>query len=738
MRDQDKTKSQLIDELKELRRSFAELEVVQKSITENESQYRQIIDRSNEAIFVLQDGRVQFANEKSSEIVGYSIEDILFSDAIATFVYPDDREMVLQHHARRLQGDEELYQYDFRIVNKDGKIRWLNVNPSLIMWEGKPAVLCLTTDITERKHAEEALRESEDSHRCLIDHLPQRIYIKDLNSVYLSCNRNYASDHGITPEQIVGKNDFDFYSPELAQAYRANDEACITTGATLDKEILYQSHGQELWAHSVKVPYYNRQGQVIGVLGIFDDITRRKVTEETLRSSEERFRGMFEKHSAVMLLIEPKTGRILDANKAAERFYGYTKSQLVSMSIQDINVLPPDDVEAQRNLALKEKRNYFVFPHRLADGEVRTVEVHSSPIEQNGALILFSIIHDITERKLAEELLESANEYNRTLIEASVDPFIIIATDGKISDVNAATEKITGYSRHELIGTQFSFYLTEPDKAMAGYQQVFKDGLVKDYELQVQHKDGHVTPVTCSASVYRDRSGEVVGVFAAARDITERKRLENERFEMDQKFRLAFENANIGVCLVDLQGKILRVNNKICEIFGYEKPELEGMTVNSIAHPDDRNVSPNFISHALEGEYKRLEFEKRYYHKFGHVIFGKVSSSLASDAQGKPLYFISHIQDVSESKRLEKEKESLIIELQQALSQVKKLSGFLPICSSCKKIRDDAGYWNEVESYISEHSDTKFSHGICPDCMRKLYPEVAEKILGRLEKDQEK
>jgi PAS domain S-box-containing protein len=136
----------------------------------------------------------------------------------------------------------------------------------------------------------------------------------------------------------------------------------------------------------------------------------RKRAEEALREREERFRGMFEKHSAVMLLIEPVTGKILNANKAAERFYGYTVSQLLSMSIQDINALPPDEVEAQRSLALEYQRNYFIFPHRLANGDVRTVEIHSSPIEQNGTLLLFSIIHDITERKRIEEVLKQRTE----------------------------------------------------------------------------------------------------------------------------------------------------------------------------------------------------------------------------------------------------------------------------------------------------------------------------------------
>jgi len=132
------------------------------------------------------------------------------------------------------------------------------------------------------------------------------------------------------------------------------------------------------------------------------------------------------------------------------------------------------------------------------------------------------------ERKQAEEALRLANAYNRSLIEASLDPLVTIGPDGKITDVNAATEKITGHSREELIGTDFMDYFSEPDKAKAGYQKVFQDSFVHDYALEIRDKDGHLTPVLYNASIYRDEAGQVIGVFAAARDITDRKRAEEE------------------------------------------------------------------------------------------------------------------------------------------------------------------------------------------------------------------
>ena len=148
---------------------------------------------------------------------------------------------------------------------------------------------------------------------------------------------------------------------------------------------------------------------------------------------------------------------------------------------------------------------------------------------------------DTTERHLADEAARRAGALDRSLIEAGLDPLVTIAPDGKIIDVNNAAEKVTGRSLQQLIGTDFSDYFTDPGKARAGYEQMFREGLIKDYELQIRHRDGHVTPVLYNASVYRDEAGDVIGVFAAARDISERKRAEEKirklNEELDERVR---------------------------------------------------------------------------------------------------------------------------------------------------------------------------------------------------------
>jgi PAS domain S-box-containing protein len=155
-----------------------------------------------------------------------------------------------------------------------------------------------------------------------------------------------------------------------------------------------------------------------------------------------------------------------------------------------------------------------------------------------------------------EEKLHRAYAYNRSLIEASLDPLVTIGPDGKITDVNAATEAVTGCSRGHLIGTEFSDYFSDPERARAGYQQVFREGRVHDYELEIRHLDGRLTPVLYNAAVYRDEAGSIIGVFAAARNIAERKRAEEDvhRLNAELESRVALRTAELEATNKELEG----------------------------------------------------------------------------------------------------------------------------------------------------------------------------------------
>ncbi|MCZ7381785.1 MAG: PAS domain S-box protein [Candidatus Methanoperedens sp.] len=217
---------------------------------------------------------------------------------------------------------------------------------------------------------------------------------------------------------------------------------------------------------------------------------------------------------------------------------------------------------------------------------------------------------ETTERKRAKEKLREASLYTRSLIEVSLDPLVTISPDGKITDVNKATETVTGVSREQLIGSDFLDYFTEPEKAREGYRQVFERGFVKDYPLAIRHTSGSTIDVLYNAAVYKDSSGNVAGVFAAARDITERKKADETLRESEERYRRLVDSSPDGIIVHNMR-EIEFANPAAAKILGAENPEeLIGIPVNQIIHPDYRDFVKERINREKEGKDALLAEEK--------------------------------------------------------------------------------------------------------------------------------
>jgi PAS domain S-box-containing protein len=247
-------------------------------------------------------------------------------------------------------------------------------------------------------------------------------------------------------------------------------------------------------------------------------------------------------------------------------------------------------------------RNYYIYDYPFKDAD--------------GSDLIMEVGIDITLQKRAQEELRRANEYNRSLIEASLDPLVTIGADGRVTDVNSATEAVTGQPRQKLIGTDFADYFTDPEKARLGYRRVFDEGSVRDYPLDIRHGDGHVTSVLYNASVYRDRSGEVIGVFAAARDITELQRAEAElrrhkedleRLVRERTAELERRSGELDAILTSIADPVVvydrartptRLNAAARELLGDGAPENRARRAEGNAESADRVA----VSLALRGE----------------------------------------------------------------------------------------------------------------------------------------
>ena len=232
------------------------------------------------------------------------------------------------------------------------------------------------------------------------------------------------------------------------------------------------------------------------------------------------------------------------------------------------------------------------FRIALPSGTAKHVQAIRHPVlnDAGDVVELVGTVIDITDRKRAEEALRLSNAYNRSLIEASLDPLVTIGPDGKITDVNAATEAATGCSRSELIGTDFCDYFTEPAQARAGYEQAFREGTVRDYPLELRHRSGRVMSVLYNASVYRDESGRVIGVFAAARDITERKQTEHNLRQSEAYLAEAERLSHTGSWAFDLASDKYVYTSEECRRI-FELDVRKGLpnreAVSRRIHPED-------------------------------------------------------------------------------------------------------------------------------------------------------
>ncbi len=212
-------------------------------------------------------------------------------------------------------------------------------------------------------------------------------------------------------------------------------------------------------------------------------------------------------------------GKITDVNEATVKVTGIPREQLIGTDFSNYFTEPEKAREGYQQVFAKGFVTDYPLTIRHKDGRLTDVLYNASVYKDTRGNVLgvFAAARDVTAQK-------QASQYARSLIESSLDPLVTISADGKITDVNEATVKVTGVSSEQLIGTDFSNYFTEPEKAREGYQQVFAKGFVTDYPLTIRHKDGRLTDVLYNASVYKDTRGNVLGVFAAARDVTARKR----------------------------------------------------------------------------------------------------------------------------------------------------------------------------------------------------------------------
>ena len=393
-------------------------------------------------------------------------------------------------------------------------------------------------DIAERKRAEERLVLQSTA----LEAAANGIVITDSHGIILWVNPAFSSLTGYSPKEVIGKTPRTLKSGKHDSSFYRDLWGTITAGRVWRGEITNRRKDGSLYTVETTItPVRNAAGEISHFIAIKQDVTEWKLIQESRRHL-----AAIVEQSDDAITSGDLDGTFTSWNASAQRLYNYAAEEILGRPVSVI--VPRDRMGELREILEKFQsgehiKNYETV--RLKKGGIPVnVSITLSPIKNDVGQVtgISAVTRDITERKLAEEAIRASSAYARSLIEASLDPLVTIGPEGTITDVNAATETATGRKRTELIGTDFSGYFTDPEKAKAGYQQVFREGSVRDYPLELRHRDGNVTSVLYSATVYRDAAGKVVGVFAAARDITERKSAEEALQESNLQLEDALDN----------------------------------------------------------------------------------------------------------------------------------------------------------------------------------------------------
>jgi two-component system, cell cycle sensor histidine kinase and response regulator CckA len=404
---------------------------------------------------------------------------------------------------------------------------------------------------------------------------------------------------------------------------------------------------------------------------MWEELTR---ANSQLRDSEERFRKLFEDHSAVQMIIDPDTGDIVDANQAAANFYGWAISELKEMRIEQINTLAPQAVSDEMEKVRSSGGQRFEFQHRRADGSLREVEVFSSKIETNAKTLLYSIIHDITQRKGARKALRESEARYRLLAENATDVIWTVDMDMQLTYVSPSVTRLLGYTPEQAMARTMREAFTPAafEKTMkalteemaiegAGHGDPNRSRVL---ELELVRKDGETVPVEGNFCFLRDPTGRAIGLLAIVRDITERKRAEEAILRAKEDWEQTFDAVPDLIAILDKDYRIVRANEAMAAKLGVKPKDCIGLTCYRAVHGMDE--PPSFCPHSqllIDGYEHTTEVSDD---RLGGDFI--VSVSPMFDSAGTLVGSVHVARDITERKRAEEER----LQLEQGLQQAQK------------------------------------------------------------------
>jgi PAS domain S-box-containing protein len=504
----------------------------------------------------------------------------------SAIVHPEDRDGLRRLYAE-VEAGRDAYKFEYRVLQPEGETIWVEEIGAVGRDAGGRRVSVSGTlqDVTERKRADAALRDSEARLRAFMDHAPVAMFVKDLDGRFIMLNRHDAGFFGLQPQDVIGRRSADFLTSDDAAIVEAHDRSVLAAGAPVERELHFAHRPRIEWSYEVKFPIRDAGGAAVAIGGVAVDISALKRAEQALRDSEARLRGFLD-NAPFSIYLRDTQHRYLIVNRELERFTGKTASEICGKTPEDI--YPPE--QARQYIANDRAVMELGAPitvegsYPASAGYAESVTVRFPVRESSGRIVAIGgITQDVTERKQAERALRASEARMRSFMDNAPVAVAIKDLDRRFVLLNNKIELAFGRSASEIIGRR-TIELSASEGAAAVdalEQQVIATGKVATAEVFFPERTA--LPWTFEVKFpIRDAAGAMVAVGSVAVDISDRKKAELALAESEARFRSFMDNAPFDMVVKDLQGRYLMINRGVeatwqragAEILGRSLPEL--------------------------------------------------------------------------------------------------------------------------------------------------------------------
>ncbi|MEI8272410.1 MAG: PAS domain S-box protein [Paludibacter sp.] len=622
------------------------------------------------AISTINTGLYIDVNDMFLRVLGFSREEVIGKTSKELQLFEDmkQRELV------KSTIDENGFAkgVEVKVRTKSGEDLFGLFSATYIHIGEEPCWLTTMTDITQRKQAEEALQQSENLRRSVMDTTTDLIFVKDRECRFVYINPAGCKLIGKSQEELIGYSDAErMTDKQAAEQLILNDLRIIEGGntETFEEEII-GADGKLYTFLTTKAPRFDGQGNIIGLIGVAHNITERKQAEKELHWSEMLLRSIMDTTSDV-IFVKDRECRFVYINPAGCKLNGKTQEQLIGHSKADFmtNLAELSKFMAD-DMRIIEGGNKETFEEEIigADGKLYTFHTTKVPrYDGQGNIIgLIGVAHNITERKLAEAELEESREKYRGLSEASFEA-IFISEKGICIEQNQAGEKMFGYTNEEALTRYGTDWIVPEDREMVMNNMI--SGTEEPYEATALRKDGSTFPCILRGRMtyYKGKNVRVTSLT----DITARKKAEAEVKQVSARLSLATQAGGVGVWDYDLVNNSLFWDEQMFSLYGIQKENFSGAyeTWKAGLHPDDVVRGDAEIQMAIGGE-KEFDTEFRVVWPDGSIHSIRALAIVQRDVDGQALRMIGTNWDITE-KKLNEEKLTKAVEAADAANKAK-------------------------------------------------------------------